>query len=1180
MADGSVKIDVTLNDKDVEKKLDNLGESADEAAKDVDELGEKAKKTSKEVDGLGEKSEKSSKGFNLLDVAAGNLVAGGISSLISGIGNAISSLVSLADETRDFRDDMAKLETAFKDAEHSSEAATAVYEDFYAILGESDRSVEAVNHLAELTDNTEDLSKWSTIAAGVTAKFGDSLPLEGLTEAANETAKVGQTTGVLADALNWASKDSAVFKTALGGNQKAMSAFNKALKEGENVEDAFSAALSKMSTEQERSAAITNTLNGLYAEAAGEYNTLTASTQAARRATAEMELAQARLGAAVEPLATIATTAKTAFYNFAATMAENVAVSIDKARTAATLLNEEQRALVDNALHSAEKLSELKLAADEAAVGIVSNSNYTKTLADELFRLTDATGKVQEADRARVEFILGELNSALGTEYQLTGNVISQYSKLKDTIYQTIEAKKAQILLQQYEAQYAEAVKNLAAQEEARAVQAIALTEAIDNAEKAALHEKQVRAEAEKSLLENSSRENAMAWARKVEAAASASDQADIQLKKIQDKYNETDSAVEGSLSAINAYEQASTAILSGETDKALEILNNYGKGFESTATTASEAHEEEVAALRNKVIATSIQLEKLEGEYKTKQGAMTEAQKKEAEARIKNAAEEAQSAREEYKKVGGNLAEGLAEGVDEKSGQSKWNLAGKLRKIVSAALAAAKDEADINSPSKEFAWIGEMIGEGLAVGTEHGGEKAVDAIRNVGAKMLKEEQKSADKQVKALEAQLERLEDIRTEKNKKTVDAQKKQLQKELKIAQERQRALSTFATSYEKQLSELNKLEEEYSTKHQSIFDKLKDDSENALENYQNAFDSRVQSIKNSLGLFDEVEKKETASGAQMTSVLSAQVRELEKYNEALSRLFSREGVSGAFYEEFSQLGVGYLPQLEAINRMTDKELARYVELWEEKTALASDAATKELAGERGRLAAELQTLRVDALKEADLLKTEYNGAMLELLGEIGAGMLTAGEAGIEALGETVTGYVEAGAALMEGVAEGMESKQSEIINQAVSAVRAAIAAARAEADVNSPSRKTRDLVGAPLAEGVAVGWEETLSKVRGSMAAGMSGITDRLRETVSAENARYGYSRGAADTGFTELARAVGVQTAGINSLASAQRGGNKRPIVLMLDKRELGSAVVDVGTAETVRVGTKLVTGGAR
>lgn len=1270
MADGKVEIAVELEDKEAEKKLDEIGESAEKlgdkvkessketekaeskyrkltetitkqeneleelsgayvqatvnfgknskeanelegkisalsaelkANKSVIEEAEKAaKKAAGGLEDLGEGADKGGDGLGILDVALGNLVSGGISGFIGKVGEAIGSLVALADETREYREDMAKLDTAFKEGGHSTEAASQIYEDFYAILGESDRSVEAANHLAELTDNTEDLSKWSTIAAGVTAKFGDSLPLEGLTEAANETAKVGQTTGVLADALNWASKDSAVFKDALGGNKKAMAAFNKALKEGENVEDAFSAALSKMSTEQERSAAITNTLNGLYADAAGEYNKMTASTQAARRATAEMEAAQARLGTAFEPLATIATTAKTAFLNFAATMTENVTASIDKAKESATLLNTEQRALVENSLQAAEKLSALKLSADEAAVGIVSNSNYTKTLADELLRLADANGRVTDADKARVEFILGELNEALGTEYALTGNVISQYGKLKDSIYETIEAKKAQILLQQYETQYAEAVKNLAAQEEARATQAIALTEAIDNAEKAALHEKQVRAEAEKSILENSSRENVMAWHSKIEAAASASDQADIQLKKIQDKYNETDSAVESSLSAINAYEQASTAILSGETDKALEILNNYGKGFTSAATTASEAHEEELAALQNKVIATSIQYEKLKTEYEQKQGAMTDAQKKDMEKRIEAARKEAQDARAEYYKVGGDSVEGLVQGATDKDGNPTWNLAGKFKSFVENAIAAAKKAADINSPSKKFAWIGEMMMEGLSGGTEHGGKKAVEAVRKVGADMVKEGEKSADKQVKALESQLDRLNDVREEKNEKLseldrkknakqakaleqeiklIDKRKKALQKDLEAAKEHQKVLTNFATNYEKQLTELNKLEADYSTKHQAIFDKLKTDSESAIANYQSTFESRVQSIKSSLGLFDLVEKKEEASGYAMTNALRSQVTELTKYNKALETLFSRN-VSAAFYEEFSQLGVDYLPQLEAINKMTDKQLEDYVELWEKKTALASEAAEKELAGERGRLNAELVKLKDDALTEAETLKTEYNAAMLELLGEITTGMLNAGNAGIEALGETVSGYVETGAALMEGVADGMASKQSEIIQQAVTAVRRAIAAAKAEADIHSPSRVTKDEIGANLALGVAEGWEDKLATLRGSMTAGMSGTIDRLRETVSAENARYGYSRGAADTGFTELARAVNVQTAGLNSLASAQRGGSMRPIVLKLDKRTLGSAVVDVSGSETVRVGPKLVTGGVR
>ena len=117
-------------------------------------------------------------------------------------------------------------------------------------------------------------------------------------------------TGVIADALNWASSESSVFEEALGGNQEALAAFNQAVAEGGNVEEAFSAALGEMSTEQERSSAITATLNGLYSEAGVKYNEMTASQQAARDATNQMEQAQAALGAAIEPVTTAWTNMK------------------------------------------------------------------------------------------------------------------------------------------------------------------------------------------------------------------------------------------------------------------------------------------------------------------------------------------------------------------------------------------------------------------------------------------------------------------------------------------------------------------------------------------------------------------------------------------------------------------------------------------------------------------------------------------------------------------------------------------------------------------------------------------------------------------------------------------------------------------------------------------------------
>lgn len=53
----------------------------------------------------------------------------------------------------------------------------AIYTGFYFILGEEDRSVETVTHLAKLRATEEELTQWTDITAG------DSLPIAGLAEA-------------------------------------------------------------------------------------------------------------------------------------------------------------------------------------------------------------------------------------------------------------------------------------------------------------------------------------------------------------------------------------------------------------------------------------------------------------------------------------------------------------------------------------------------------------------------------------------------------------------------------------------------------------------------------------------------------------------------------------------------------------------------------------------------------------------------------------------------------------------------------------------------------------------------------------------------------------------------------------------------------------------------------------
>lgn len=255
-----------------ESAIDELGNEMQQAGKQADNFGDEIEGAAKDADGASSKLEKVGSVVKGLGVAIGASVAAAGAALAG----LTKSFLDLAESTREYREDQAKLDAAFTTAGFTAEQAGAAYTDFYSILGEEDRSVEAVNHLAKLCETEEELAQWTDIAAGVWATFGDSLPIEGLTEAANETAKTGQLTGVLADALNWAGLS----------------------------EDEFQASLDACTSEQERAALITETLNGLYEEAAENYKELNGDVMDARRAQAELTDAYAQLGAIAEPIMT------------------------------------------------------------------------------------------------------------------------------------------------------------------------------------------------------------------------------------------------------------------------------------------------------------------------------------------------------------------------------------------------------------------------------------------------------------------------------------------------------------------------------------------------------------------------------------------------------------------------------------------------------------------------------------------------------------------------------------------------------------------------------------------------------------------------------------------------------------------------------------------------------------
>lgn len=212
----------------------------------------------------------------------------------------MAAYVNLGKSAQEAAKHQGKLEAAFQSVGLSAEQATTTFQGLFRFLGETDRATEAANLLARMTQDEKGLAEWTKILQGVYSTFGDSLPIESLAEAANETAKVGLVTGTLADALNWAGVS----------------------------EDAFNAQLAATNSEAEREALIRNTLNGLYMNAANIYEQNNQATLNYNQAQANLNAALADAAKYLTPMLTALTNCATVILTYAKPAFEVIAAVV------------------------------------------------------------------------------------------------------------------------------------------------------------------------------------------------------------------------------------------------------------------------------------------------------------------------------------------------------------------------------------------------------------------------------------------------------------------------------------------------------------------------------------------------------------------------------------------------------------------------------------------------------------------------------------------------------------------------------------------------------------------------------------------------------------------------------------------------------------------------------------
>lgn len=434
-----------------------------------------------------------------------------------------------------------------------------------------------------------------------------------------------------------------------------------------------------------------------------------------------------------------------------------------------------------------DSYEELKHQQDEQLATNLGEIANIQSLNNELQNLVDANGRVKEGYEARANFIVGELNSALGLNLQLINGEIQGYSDLETSIDDMIAKKKAEVILESQLPAYKEAVTNATkAQIEANKLEV--------EASKARMEQKAIEAELEAKYGED--------WARiaymKNDALLREWSQLQANTTNKEAEYAKQSELVNGYYETIAGYETNATLLASGNAETYKQIQTDilakkaetvqgqieqitlerdaeqkhleYLQGELATAITEEQrkalqaqvensqniikSKEEEMNGLTSTIInkgpeynkaTKNLALQAL-NEFKgdtQKYFGVSEDKfqkvidglnskdpevRKKAEKSAKKMLDGIKSKDDEFSKAGANVLDGVINGSNSKAG----NLYSTMANYGTSMLNSFKASLGIKSPSRKFAELSKFIPEGIAKGINDNEDKALNAIEDM----------------------------------------------------------------------------------------------------------------------------------------------------------------------------------------------------------------------------------------------------------------------------------------------------------------------------------------------------------------------------------------------------------------------------------------------------------------
>ncbi len=260
------------------------------------------------------------------------------------------------------------------------------------------------------------------------------------------------------------------------------------------------------------------------------------------------------------------------------------------------------------------------------------------------------------------------------------------------------------------------------------------------------------------------------------------------------------------------------------------------------------------------------------------------------------------------------------------------------------------KEALSIRSPSQVMREYGLNISEGLSTGMQEGLSFVEGSVSDIIATLV--DMKSS-------------LEKITNETNAKLLEAEKEYADQCREVKS--------------KLIQDEIALQQELSDKLAAITAAGLEKEAQAIEAFEQSYAAKVESIKNQIGLFEEV-KPQKVSGKSLLGNLEDQVQEFDSWQANLKSLAAK-GVDEGLIDELRQMGVKAAPQVAALNTLTTDELNKYVSLWKTKNAQARAEANIEMRQARVELGQRLSEIRLETQNQLTQQTIEMQNKLMEM-------------------------------------------------------------------------------------------------------------------------------------------------------------------------------------------------------